>query len=120
MALGKVTKDFGGSSGEVYKIGEVLTADINDPLFRVGFLRPIEESTSLIKCSCGRQFMELIAVEAEGDEDAITDAEQHRQRIQLLTAHCQDLGKGHRPAMAARLLKVAEPVKAVEPEKVLA
>ena len=93
MVLGKVTKDFGGSNGEVYKIGEVLRKDLNDPLFRVGFLLHVEEDYPLVKCSCGRQFMRI-----EGDR-----AEQE----QLLTAHCDELGEGHRPAKVAEREKVA-------------
>ena len=80
MILAKVTRDFYGQSEAKHHIGEVLKVDVNDQLRKTGFLSEIEPDTPLLQCSCGLMFLLV-----EGDDPE-----------QLLNAHLEELGKGHK------------------------
>lgn len=82
MVLAKVAKDFHGAREELYCIGEVLRVDVNSHLARAGLVTEIEADTPLLHCSCGRMFLVMDGEDPE----------------QLLSAHIEELGKGHKKA----------------------
>ena len=85
MILAKVVKDFYGAGETKCRIGEVLKIDVNDHLRRTGYLSEIEPDTPTVSCSCGRMFLLLV-----GSDDP----------EQMLNAHVEEAGKGHKPAKA--------------------